>query len=125
MLRNIANKLKAVKALVPQTITADTTSSAVDLKDFKNFAFVVTTGAFSFTGVNKVNCLIRESDDDSTYTDSVYSKELAASGDASNVHMIEYKGSKRYVKLLLDVSGTVSVTMAVNGVAEPLVLPPL
>lgn len=122
MLRNLAQKIKSLMLLAAQSVTADINSSSVDLKDFRSFAFLVSAGNFAFTGVNKIALKIQESDDNAVWADapaeSYYNggvKELTAAGDANTVHVIQYRGEKRYVRMALDVSGTVAAPIAVVG----------
>ena len=111
--------------LAGQTVTADTNSASANLKDLRNFAFLVVMGNFSFTGTNKIGLKMQESDDNSIFTDcplSAYAggvlKECIAAADANTTHVVEYKGVKQFVRLALDVSGTVSVAAAVAGISD-------
>lgn len=128
MLRNLMQKIKAIFVLAPQTVTADVLSAAVDLKHYRSMGFIVNVGAFAFTGVNKVGLEIHESDDNSTYTLATdvagAVQELNAGAHASACHLIEYKGHKRYIKLNLNVSGTVSAPMSAVAIsADPDAMP--
>lgn len=131
MLRNLAQKTKALMLLAAQSVTADTNTLSADMKDFRNFAFLVSVGNFTFTGVNKIGLKIQESDDNSAWADapltSYYTaaiKELIAVADANTVHVVEYRGEKRYVRLVLDVSGTVAAPVAVVGLSTELEFQP-
>jgi imidazoleglycerol phosphate dehydratase HisB len=45
-------------------------------------------------------------------------KELVAAGDANAIHLIEYRGIKRYVKLTLDMQGALaSAAVSVTGLS--------
>lgn len=132
MLRNLAQKIKSLMLLAAQSVTADINSASADLANFRNFAFLVSAGNFTFTGVNKIALKLQESDDNSTFTDcdlTAYAggaiKELAAVADANTVHVVEYKGHKKYVRLALDVSGTVAAPIAVVGLSTELLVQPL
>jgi len=106
------------------TLTADTNSTSIDTKDVDSVGFLVAVAAFSFTGSNKVALKLQESDDNSTFTDCALVdyeggalKELDATEDGAKVHAVGYLGQKRYVRLSLDVSGTVSVAAYVTGIS--------
>lgn len=127
MLRNLAQKIKALQLVAAQAISADTISTSVDLHAFRSFAFLVSVGTFAFTGSNKIGLKMQESDDNSTFTDVALTdyyggaiKELSSGADDDSVHVVQYKGNKKYVRLVLDVSGTVSAPIAVVGLsADP------
>ena len=109
------------QVLAAQTVSADTNCASVDCKDINSLAFIVAVGAFAFTGANKIGLKLQHSDDNSTFVDvtEVYEgvaplvKELAAGADADKSHLVEYRGGKQYARLVLDISGTVSVAIAV------------
>ncbi len=131
MLRNLAQKVQAVLVLAAQAVTADINTASVDLKEYRNFAFQVLVGAFAFTGVNKIALKIQESDDNVSFADApaeaYYNgvKELAAAADQSKLHLVEYRGNKRYIRLALDVSGTVNAQVAVAGLCTELKVQPI
>lgn len=122
--------LKQYHALVlaPQAVTADVNSSAVDCKDLMSLAFLVLVDAFTFTSVNKIGLKLQESDDGSVWADATElyepTKELVAAADASKTHLVEYRGGKRYARLVLDVSGTVNVEVAVAAISQQTELKP-
>ena len=127
MLRNLSAKIKAIQVLAPQTITADTLSASVDCEAFGSAAFIVDVGTFSFTGSNKCAIALKVSDDNSTFVDAAAEdlyvvdgaapvvKLLDATGEDAQAYVIEYRGAHRYVKLNLDISGTVSIPVAVTA----------
>jgi hypothetical protein len=131
MLRNLAQKTKSLMLLAAQSVTADINSASADLQMFRSFAFLVSVGTFTFTGTNKVALKIQESDDNVTFTDAPNSAyyegavtELDTAGEASKVHVIQYRGEKRYVRMALDVSGTVAAPMAIVGLSTDLEIMP-
>lgn len=131
MLRNLAQTVKAMLLLAAQEVTADITTAAADLANFRNFAFQVAVGNFAFTNANKIALKIMESDDNITFTEAPAEayygsvKELVAAADANTVHLVQYRGVKRYVKLNLDVTGTVAAPVAVTGLSTELKAQPL
>lgn len=131
MLRNLAQKIKATMLLAAQAVAADINSAAQDLKGMRSYAFMVSVGNFAFTGVNKIALKMEESDDNVTFAPCALEayaggaiKELIAAQDANMVHVVEYKGHKRYVRMALDVSGTVSAPISVSGLSADLEMQP-
>lgn len=124
MNRGIKGNLAAVLALTVAALSADTATPAHDTKEFDAFGYLVQVGAMAFDASNKIALELLHSDDNSTFTACDLSdyeggaiKELAAAADASKVHAVGYVGSKRYVKLNLNVTGTVSVATSVIGIS--------
>lgn len=123
MNRGIKGYLKAFMGYIG-TLTADVNSTVAQLKDVDSFGFLVQVAAFTFTGVNKVALKLQHSDDGSTFVDCALTdyeggaiKELTTAADGNKVHAVGYVGQKEYVRLALDVSGTVSVAVAVTGIS--------
>jgi len=103
------------------TILADNTPAAVDLAGYRGAEIILAIGAggITFTTTNKVEFKLTHSDDDSTYTAVAQSevlgttvgtggiiKSLNAAHATASVYRVGYVGSKRYLKLLADFSGT-------------------
>jgi hypothetical protein len=130
MNRGIKGHIKAFLGLIG-TLTADTLTVAANLADVNSFGWLVQVEAFTFTSVNKVALKLVHSDDNSTFTDCALSdyeggaiKELTTAADGGKVHAVGYVGQKKFVKLSLDVSGTVSVPVAVTGLSTcPEIMP--
>jgi hypothetical protein len=133
MLKNLAQQFKVGICAIPQTLTADVNCTSVDTQLLQNLGFIVAFGSFTFTTTNKVGLKLQHSDDNSTFADCDTAtdyfgglKECNAVADASTTHLVQYRGTKRYVRLVLDVSGTVSVTASVVfGSIDPIIQPPL
>lgn len=122
MLRGLKQKIKNYMLLAGQSVSADVMTTSVDLANLRSFGFLVSSGAFAYTGANKIALEIYESDDNSTFTLAAVDahvggaiKELSATADQNTVHLVEYRGTKRYIKLNLNVSGTVAAPIAVIG----------
>jgi hypothetical protein len=120
--------------LAPQTVTADVNTAEVDCQDLNSLGFIVSVGAFAFSNTNKIGLKLQHSDDNVTFVDvtEVYEgvaplvKELDTPAEQSSSHLVEYRGGKRYARLQLDVSGTVSVPCCVVAVSQhPEKMPPL
>lgn len=124
MLRNLKNKTTATFLLAPQTVEADVTSAAQDLQNLHSFAFLVVAGNFAFTTTNKLTLTIEESDDNSAWAAApvtayytAAAPELAAAGAANSCTLVEYRGHKRYVRMVVVEAGVVSVTLSIAGIS--------
>jgi hypothetical protein len=126
MVRNFSDVVKMAQLLKPQAISADTNTSSFEAAVAQANGFLVQVGTFAFDGSNKIALKVQTSDDDSTWADAdaseLYSPEsgavqkiLDAGTDDDQVYHIEYRGIKRYIRLVLDVTGTVSCLMAVQS----------
>ena len=114
-------------------LNADNTPPAVDLSGFDGCSIIISVGVggITFSGVNKVEFKLTESDDDSTYTNVAAADiigapiavtdgiifALTAAHAAATTRDIGYKGSKRYIKLLADFSGTHGAATPISAVA--------
>lgn len=133
MWKNIKLKLFHKLVLAAQTLTATLNTASVDLKDLNSLAFLVQVGAMAFDGTNYLSLKLQHSDDDSTFVDveEVYegtapiAQVLDAAGDANKSHIVEYRGGKRYVRLAIEETGTVSVPISVAAISlHPELMPP-
>jgi hypothetical protein len=133
MWRNLSGVLFHQKVLDAQEITADTNTASVNCADINSLGFLVNVAAFAFDGSNKIDLKLEESDDDAAWTDvtEVYAgtapivESLDAAGKGNKSHLIEYRGGKKYARLVLDVTGTVAVDMSVVAVShKPELMPP-
>lgn len=120
--REIYSDLKVTKVLDPDTITTDTNCTGVDTLGFDSLLFLVNVGESGDTlsGSVKIELEVEESDDDSTYTD-VADADLTnyvagtndgcfavidAAAEDDTRHIVGYKGSKRYARVVINVTGT-------------------
>lgn len=144
MRKMLRAQLKVESVIVPAVVTGSGTSSAVDVSDCGSLAFAVHVGATTGNDLgasHKLDIKMLESDDDSTYTQvdgddmaqnsgaaedaaNDIVKSLDSTADASSTHLVHYKGSKKYVKLQLVETGTVSATMGVQAIKGHLELKP-
>ena len=125
-MQDLANNIKLMQSLAPAARDADANGTGVDLQGYENVAIVVDSGAEGITlsGTNKIEFELEHSDDDSTYTDCESSDingtlgsgglflTLDANGETPQISEIEYLGSKRYVRVVANFSGT-------HGTATP------
>ena len=122
MMRDFENNLKHDLVVETAAITADTDGASVDMKDYSHVAFYALVGQSGDTlsGSVYIELELEESDDDSTFSDcadadvtntvtgnntGTFAKIDAAAEDQA-IYMCEYKGSKRYVRPVVNVSGT-------------------
>jgi hypothetical protein len=119
-MQDLANNIKLVQSLAPAVRTADANGDGVDRQFYEGVTIVVDTGAEGITlsSSNKIEFELEHSDDDSTYTDMSSSDvngtlgsdglflTLDADGETPQISEIEYVGSKRYVRVVANFSGT-------------------
>ncbi len=126
MNRDLEPHLKPVVAIAPEALAADNTPAALDLLGYHAALLLleVGVGGITFDATNKVEFKLTHSDDDSSYSavtdaDVVLGqgcdasvgtggivKSLIAAHAAADVTVVGYRGSKRYLKVLADFSGT-------------------
>lgn len=115
------------------TYAADTTPTSIDLAEYDGCTILIEVGAggITFSGSNKVEFVLTESDDNSSFTavaatDILHAPVTVTSGIIYNliaahasatVVRIGYIGKKRYLKLLADFSGTHGVGTPMSAVA--------
>ena len=134
-MRDLHNNVDVVRLLDP-VLTAPTVDRDgdvdVDLKGYNSCEIVVAVGESGDTlaaGLN-VSLELEESDDDSTYTDVADAQLLGATGGGSGqfalindpaeddtVYRVGYVGSKRYVRLKVNVTGTHTNGIPIGAVA--------
>lgn len=137
MLRSMYALMKVLSMTVPgAAITADTNTGSLDTKDFGAAAIAFHVGAGqTFTGSNKIGFKMEESDDNSTWNavpdGQIQNQESAGviqtlvSGTGSQVIVGHYLGYKRYIRGVLDITGTISVVVGVSGLlGKPNLMPP-
>lgn len=131
--REIYSGLKVDQIKAPIVITADFNSSSVDMQDYDSLLLIATTGASGDTlsGSVKLEFEVEESDDDSTFTDVADADLLnyvAGTNDGTfaviddpaedeAVYITGYRGSKRYVRVVGNVTGTHTNGIEVGVVA--------
>jgi hypothetical protein len=139
MLRTLKALLKFTQVLSPQTITSNTSATGVDVAEYGSVTFAVNVGAFAFDNSNKLDIVLQHADvnTDGSFADCVdadiIGAETGASGivkvldstdDQNTVHLAHYKGNKRYVRVRLEETGTVSCIVGVTAIqGHPEALP--
>lgn len=144
MLRTLKDKLKFSLSLAPAVISATGASTGFNVNDFGSLSFAVLVGVAAtndFSATHKLDIVLQHSDVDvdGSYSDcadaDIYNAEVGASGivkaldasaDSSNLYMAHYRGNKKFARIRLVETGTVSCPvgiMAIGGHSE--LQPPL
>lgn len=124
--------------LVPAVRNADVNSSSLDLRGYEDavIQFHLGDSADTLSGTNKIELEIEESDDNSNWTD-VANADLTNYVTATNpgtvalidaptedqaVFTVGYKGTKRYIRGVVNYSGTHStgIPVAITGIRKAL-----
>lgn len=133
MWNNLKQKIYHVQVLAPQTLSATTATTGVDCQDINSLGFVLNVGAFAFDGSNYLTVNLQESDDNSSWSNVTQVYEgtapaalvLNTSGQQSKSHIVEYRSGKRYARLNIVETGTVSVAIGVVAISnKPELMPP-
>lgn len=134
MWNNVKQKVYHAMVLAPATFSATGATTGVDCKDINSLAFLLAVGSFAFDGSNYLTVNMQESDDNSTWANvtAVYEGTAPAvlvlndqATQESKSHMVEYRGGKRYARLNIVETGTVSVALAVMAISnKPEFMPP-
>lgn len=133
--------IKATSVLAPQTLSATANTTGVNVADFGSLAFLVQAGAMAFDGSNKLALVMQHSDVDvdgsyaNCTADDIFDAEDGANGiaknldstdDQNNAHMVHYRGYKKFARLRIVETGTVSVPLSVTALrGHPEMQPPL
>lgn len=133
MLRDLFHKTGVESLKIPATITADSNSSSVDLANKQGVILAAHIGnsADTLSGSVYLEVEVEHSDDDSTFTDCADADifnavtgtntgtiaKIDAPAEDSLVVLTGYKGSKRYVRLVFNVTGTHTNGVPVSAVA--------
>jgi hypothetical protein len=135
MWKNLKQKTYHKMVLAPvSSFAATAATSSVDCKDINSLGFVLAVGSFAFSGSNYLTVNLQESDDNSTWTDvtQVYEGTAPAplvlndqATQESKSHLVEYRGGKRYARLNIVETGTVTAPLSVVAISnKPELMPP-
>lgn len=123
-MRDLVHNLAVVQAMAPQAVAADKTGDAIDLKGFNGAMVVLSVGTVT-DGVYAFE--LQESSDGTNFT-AVDDKDLigtertgiatGAGNGGSAIHVLGYKGNKRYIRYKISETSAGSTGM----VAEVLVI---
>lgn len=121
-MKDLHSRASVTTLFGPIVLAADNTPVAFDMLNARGVELLLAIGAggITFDATNKIEFKLTHSDDDSTYTavtvDDLLGvasvgtggiiKSLVAAHATAATYRFGYKGSKRYLKLLADFSGT-------------------
>ncbi len=123
-----------VPLLPPLVRTASAVSASFDVQNYDAVAFLLNVGVVgdTWSGTNRVEATLQESDDNSTWNavaDSDMLKVVTggqatgtfmlfnANAQAGQIYITGYRGNKRYVRVALTNFGTTSVGTAMDVIA--------
>ena len=119
---DLKNNIKLVESLNAIVKDADTDCTGIDTQGANSAMVMVNVGApgITFSGTNKVDIKLEDSSDNSYFTavtnnnfvtggtvdSSGIWQTIDANGECNDVYGIGYVGPKRYIRAVLDFSGT-------------------
>lgn len=120
---SVYHALSAVQLLASAPRTADANSGGMDLRDAESAALLFALGANGDTlsGTTYIELEVQESDDNTNFAAAANSdltnfvagssntgtgKKVAANADANQAYMVGYRGSKRYIRGVVNITGT-------------------
>jgi len=133
---DLKNNQKMAIHIAPATLDADASGGSIDTKDFGSLTFGIFVGAggISFTGTNRVDFIVEETNDQSAINVAADDALILAPGAAApggtgivrsliatksaadtTMTTVGYRGKKRYARVKADFGGThgTGVMMAV------------
>ena len=132
-MRDFENNLKHDSVIDPKVLTADANSASVDMAEYKDVAFYVTVGAAgdTFSSSVKTELELQDSADNSTFaacanadiTNSVTATNVGtfavadADTECETLYVSQYRGAARYVRVVVNVTGTHSNGTPYSAVA--------
>ena len=130
--RDLYSNLGVEVAIESETLSADKNGETIDTQDYSSLMFAVNVGESGDTLSSSVHIQleVEESDDDSTWTD-VDDDDLTNVVDGTNdgtfakivlngdqdVYLVGYKGSKRYVRIVANLTGSHTNGTPIGAVA--------
>src|SRR4051812_29715472 len=108
-MRDLKNRVSTAVSIAPAVRTATVNGSGVDLQGYEAAMAVVHFGAYT-DGTHTPK--LQESSDNSTFADVAAGDligsftAVSAAGGANTIQQVGYRGSKRYVRVVLTLSGT-------------------
>ena len=126
-MQDLANNIKLMQSIAPAALDADANGTGVDTQGYENVAIVVDTGVEGITlsSTNKIEFELEHSDDNSSWSDAESADvngtlgsgglflTLDDNAESPQISEIEYLGTKRYVRVVANFSGT-------HGTATPM-----
>ena len=119
---DLKNNIQLVESLNAIVKDADTNSTGIDTQGANSAMVIVNVGApgITFSGTNKVDIKLEDSADNSTFAAVTNNnfvtggtvdsagiwQTIDANGDCNAVYGLGYVGPERYIRVVLDFSGT-------------------
>ena len=119
---DLKNNIKLVESLNAIVKDADTNSTGIDTQGANSAMVIVNVGApgITFSGTNKVDIKLEDSADNSTFAAVTNNnfvtggtvdsagiwQTIDANGECNAVYGLGYVGPERYIRVVLDFSGT-------------------
>jgi hypothetical protein len=130
-MKDLKNRVAVAHLLDAGAVSADTKTKYVDLAGFKSAIVLVNLGSASFSSAS-IAPILQESDStaDASFTNVAASDMIgsfSAVSDANSdqvTQVVGYIGSKRYIRVFLDISGTLSIPASVDAVLSDAVVEP-
>lgn len=135
MERSLKDTVKVTHLEDPANVTDDNASTGVDTSLGGSLMFLVSVGTFAFSGSNKIDILVQDSDvdTDASYANCVdadihdaedgangIAKTLDTTDDDNSTYAVHYRGNKRYARIKLDETGTVDCPFSICAVQSHL-----
>ena len=120
-MKDLITHMTAEAVIGPAALSADMTSASFDLLGFNAAMLLIAVGVggITFDATNKIDFVLTHSDDGTTFTDVIDKDVLGVSGVSDGiihsllaahatptVTRVGYRGSKRYLRVRADFSGT-------------------
>ena len=128
-MKDLYNNLEIESVLDPIAVTATATYTDIDLKGFNSACLVINCGLDAGSGLgasHKFVGVLYDSDDGTTYevvetadmldltVTSGVVLTIDAVGEDNSIYKLGYVGGKRYLQLIVTVTGTVSMPMSIE-----------
>lgn len=139
--RDFSSEVKPVNAILPQILTASSTSEAIDVRSFDKALIIAQVGTATITPTttNKFSLVVKESSSSAGTFTAVAAANLVgalsgttigafaiidAAGKASNVYKASYVGSKRWIRVAATESGTAALRVSATVIGGDLNVAP-
>jgi len=128
-MKDLYNNIEVVSVLDPIAVVATATYSDIDLAGFNSALLVLNCGLDAGNGLgatNKIVFTLYDSADGTTYalveTDDMLNLTVTdgvvltidAVGEDNSIYKLGYVGGKRYLELVMTVTGTVSMPLSIE-----------
>jgi len=128
-MKDLYNNIEAVSVLDPIAVTTTATYTDIDLQGFNSAILLLNCGLDAGTGLgasHKFVFTLYDSADGTTYalveTDDMLDLTVAsgvvltidAVGEDNSIYKLGYVGGKRYLQLVMTVTGTVSMPLSIE-----------